>query len=111
MASIIQWITVIAVVITGGWFATMFTQALKRPTWPSWTKLALAIIVSALVGLATVWLAGGLTTFIASWKHLTAAQVLAVGALVYASAATWFHKVYGSTDWFKALGVWPNKTT
>lgn len=107
MASITQWITIIAVVLTGGWFSTMIVQVLKRPTWPSWTKLALAIIVSGLVGLAAVWLAGGLTTFIANWKHLTTAQILAVGALVYASAATWYHHYFAGTTWMQALGAWP----
>lgn len=109
MANITQWLTVIAVVITGGWFATMATQLLKRPSWPSWAKLALAIGVSAVVGLASVWLAGGLTSFISSWGHLSAAQILAVCALIYTAAATWFHRVYGSTTWFAALAWWPNK--
>ena len=109
MDSITQWLIVIAVVITSGWFAAMITQVLKRPTWPSWLKLTLAIVVSGIVGVAAVWLSGGLTTFIANWKHLSAGQVLAVGSLVYASAALWFHKVYGATTWFKALAFWPGK--
>lgn len=109
MANITQWLTIIAVLLTGGWFATMATQLLKRPSWPSWAKLALAIGVSAVVGLASVWLAGGLTSFISSWGHLSAAQILAVCALIYTAAATWFHRVYGSTTWFAALAWWPNK--
>lgn len=105
-----QLLTIVAVVITGGWFATVITQILKRPTWPSGLKLVLAIVVSALVGVATVWLAGGLTDFIHSWGHLTAAQVFAVAALVYAAAATWYHRYFAATAWMQALAYWPAKS-
>ena len=109
MNELVQVLAIVAVIITGGWFATMATQVLKRPSWPSWLKLGLAIVISALVGLASVWLSGGLTGFISSWGHLSAAQVIAVCSLVYAAAATWYHRVYANTTWLTALAFWPDK--
>ena len=109
MTNLVQILTIVAVIVTGGWFATMATQVFKRPSWPSWLKLGLAIVVSGLVGLASVWLSGGLTGFIVSWKHLSAADVIAVCTLVYAAAATWYHRVYANTTWLAALAYWPAK--
>jgi hypothetical protein len=109
MTQATQWITVVAALVTAGWFGTMVVQLLKRPTWPAWAKHALAIAVSVIVGLAVAWEGHGLTPIMTDWGHLTAAEVLSVGALVYAAAQTWYHLYFKATSWMKALAYWPDK--
>ena len=107
MTQATQWITVVAALVTAGWFGTMAVQLLKRPTWPAWAKHALAIGLSVIVGLAVAWQGHSLTPIMTDWGHLTAAEVLSVGALVYAAAQTWYHLYFKNTSWMKALAWWP----
>lgn len=100
-------IMLVALVLTAGWFGAFITQAIKRPNWPSSVKLALALVVSALVGIATAYIAGDVFGLIAQWGQLTAADVLAFGAVVYAAASTWYRFYFKDAGWAESLGIWP----
>lgn len=100
-------ITLVALLLTAGWAGAFIAQAIKRPNWPSSVKLALAIIVSALVGIATAYLSGDVFGLTAQWGQLTAEDVLAFGAVVYAAASGWYRLQFRDVDWAKALGEWP----
>lgn len=102
-------ILLVALVLTAGWFGAFITQAIKRPNWPSSVKLVLALIVSALVGIATAYIAGDVFGLIAQWGQLTAADVLAFAAIVYTAAATWYRYYFKDVDWAQTLAAWPKK--
>jgi hypothetical protein len=103
---LIQIVTLLATVLTAGWLAAFFTQLLKREQWPSWVKLVLALVVSALVGLATAWLSGDVTRFVTLWKSggITADQVLVLATLIFASAQTWYKIVWPGDKWVETVG-------
>ena len=100
-------ISLVALLLTAGWCGSFITQAIKRPKWPSSVKLILALVVSALVGLATAYLSGDVFGLTAQWGQLTAADVLAFGAVVYTAAATWYRFYFRDVDWAQSLGSWP----
>lgn len=107
MMQITEIITLVALLLTAGWVGAFIAQAIKRPAWPSSVKLILALVVSALVGVATAYLSGDVFGLTTQWGQLTAEDVLAFGAVVYAAAATWYRYYFKDTDWARALAAWP----
>ena len=103
--NLVQIVTLLATVVTAGWFAAFLVQLLKREAWPSWLKLVLALVVSALVGLATAWLSGDVTKFITVFKNgtLTSDQVISFAVLVFTSAQIWYHKFWPEQGWAQTL--------
>lgn len=93
--SLLEIITLVAMLLVSGGVASYLVQKIKRASWSSRTKYALALALSAAVGLATAWLAGDVLSLWTQWGSLTAAQVLAVLGAVYATA-TGFYEL-----WFK----------
>lgn len=102
-------ISLVALVLTAGWFGAFIAQAIKRPAWPSSVKLILSLVVSAAVGLATAWVAGDVLNLIAGWGSLTAGDVLAFAAIVYTAAATWYRFYFTDAPWAERLAAWPAK--
>jgi hypothetical protein len=104
-----QLVTLAATVIASGWVAAFLVQLLKREAWPSWVKLVLALVVSALVGLGAAWLSGDVTRFVTLWKSgaVTSDQVIAFAVLVFTSAQVWFHKFFSDQTWAQTLAKWP----
>ena len=102
-------ITLIATLLTAGWASMYLTQLIKQASWPSGVKLILAVVIAGLVGIATAWLSGDVLGITAKWGHLTAADVLAFGGIVYASAATWFKVYYQGTKWMNSVEAFPVK--
>ena len=108
-----QLLTFLATIVVSGWLAAFLVQAVKREKWPSSAKLVLAIILSAVVGVATAWLTGSVTTLITLWHHgtLTAAELLTFGAAVFAAAQTWYHIYWSHQTWAASLAAWPTRRT
>lgn len=104
---IVQVVTLLATVITAGWFAAAIVQLLKRSQWPSWVKLLLAVVVSALVGIATAWLSGDLTRFVTLWKDggVTSNEMITFVVLVFTAAQVWYHKFFGEQGWAQTLAA------
>lgn len=100
-------VNLVAALLLSGWVAAFIVQAIKRVRWRSWVKLALAIIVSGLVGIATAWVSGDLIGITAKWGNLTAADVLAFGAVVYGVSAAWYKFYFKGETWAENLGAWP----
>jgi hypothetical protein len=105
--SLIQIVTLLATVITAGWFATFITQLIKQQQWRSGVKMILGVVIAALVGLATAWLTGDLTHFVTVWKHgeITAEQVLTLAVLIYTAAQIWFYGVYKKAVWAESVAA------
>jgi len=104
---LVQILTLIATVITAGWLAAFLTQLIKREAWSSWVKLVLAVVLAALVGLATAWLSGDVTRFVTLWKAgtITADQVITLGVLIFTAAQVWYHKFWPAQGWAQTLGA------
>ena len=104
---LLQIVTLLATLITAGWFAAFVVQLLKREKWPSWVKLVLALVVSALVGLATAWLSGDVTRFVTLYKAgtLTSNEVITFAVLVFTAAQIWYHKFWPAQGWAQTLGA------
>jgi predicted membrane channel-forming protein YqfA (hemolysin III family) len=105
MNSATQWITLAAIILTSAYSAMIITQLLKRPSWPSWLKEALSIIVSILVGLAAAWQSGALTTIVSSWKTLSPAEIIAFGVAVYTVAKAFYAVHFSGVAWMQWLGA------
>ena len=107
MKSGAEWVNLVALFALAGWLGAFLTQALKRVKWASWVKAVLAVIVAAVVGLATVWQGGVLSDFIKNWGNWTAQDVIAVVVLTYTSAQVWYVKFFKDAEWAVKLGEWP----
>jgi len=103
--NLLQIVTLLATVITAGWFSAFLVQLLKRVQWASWIKLVLSLVVAVLVGLATAWLTGDLTRFVTLWKAgtVTAEQVLTMATLIYVSAQAWYYASFQKSGWAQTL--------
>ena len=92
--SVTEALTLLAMLLVSGGIASWLVERLKRAHWSARTKYLLALGLSAVVGLATAWLAGDVLGLIGAWGELTASQVLAFLGGVYAAAsgfyALWF---------------------
>ncbi len=88
-------VTLIAMLLVSGGVASFLVQKVKKASWSSRVKYAVAVAFSVAVGLATAWLGGDVLGIISSWGELTAADVFAFLGAVYASS-TGFYEV-----WFK----------
>ena len=99
--SIVQLITLLATVVTAGWFAAYLTQLIKREQWSSGVKMILGIVVAALVGLATAWLTGDLTRFVTVWRSggVTADQVIVLATLIYTAGQAWYYANFVKAGW------------
>jgi hypothetical protein len=105
--NVTQLVTLAASVLTAGWVSAYLVQIIKRETWPSSVKLILALVMAAIVGVATAWLTGDLTRFVDLWnKGMTSEQVLSFAALVYASSATWYRFYFKDAEWAQNVGKW-----
>lgn len=91
--SLIEIISLIAMLLASGGGATYLIQLVKRSGWSSRPKYATSIVVCAAFGLATSWLAGDVLGLVAAWGELTAAEVFAFAGAVYVSA-TGFYELY-----------------
>ncbi len=98
-----QLITLIAMLLVSGFFASLIVQLGKRPGWAPWLKTIFAYVVSGLVGLATVWLIGDIPGLLASWGQLTATAVAAVATAAFGAASV-FYAFLKSKGWFDRLG-------
>lgn len=104
-------VNLVAALLLSGWVAAFIVQLIKRARWRSWVKLVLAVVVAGLVGIATAWISGDLIGLTAKWGNLTAADVLTFGALVFASAQTWYQFYFKGETWAENLGAWPGGKT
>lgn len=100
-------VNLVAALLLSGWVAAFVVQLIKRANWKSWVKLVLAIVVSGLVGIATAWVSGDVIGLTAKWGSLTAADVLAFGAIVFTAASTWYRFYFSGQNWAENLGKWP----
>ena len=91
--STVEIISLVAMLLVTGGVASYVVQFIKRASWSGRVKWILSVVVSALFGLATRWLAGDVLGLVASWGELTAADVFAFMAAVYVSA-TGFYALY-----------------
>jgi hypothetical protein len=104
---ILEVLKLVALLLIAGWFGAFISQVIKRPAWPSSVKLLLALVVAAMVGIATAYLSGDVFGLTAKWGQLTADDVLAFAAVVYTAAATWYRFYFRGVDWAEKLGAWP----
>jgi hypothetical protein len=90
----IEIISLIAMLLVAGGVSSRLVELIKGATWSGRAKWLLSVALSAAVGLATAWLAGDVLGLVAAWGSLTAADVFAFMAAVYATAngfyALWF---------------------
>ena len=99
--STVEIISLVAMLLVTGGIASYIVQWIKRASWSSRVKWLLSVAISALFGLATSWLAGDVLGLVASWGELTAADVFAFMAAVYASA-TGFYELYAKDKFTSA---------
>ncbi len=88
-------VTLVAMLLASGGLSSWLVERIKRAHWPSRAKYALALGLSAAVGLATSWLAGDVLGLVGSWGSLSAAQVFAFLGGVWAAASAFY------ALWFK----------
>lgn len=88
--SAVEIVSLVAMVLVGGGLASYAVQLVKRASWSSRVKWLLSVALSAVFGLATVWLAGDVLGLIDAWGELTADQVFAVVAAVYAASSGFY---------------------
>lgn len=62
---------------------------LKQPSWPSWLRLVVAVLVSLVGGLLTVYIAGGLDG----------------GSIIVAALAIFTASQAHFASWFQGLGI------
>jgi hypothetical protein len=99
----------LATLAISGWVAAYLTSLIKRERWPSSVKLVLALVLSTLCAVASLYLGGDVTTFIAKWGSLTAADVMAFGSLIFVSAQLWYHKLWPTQGWATTISKWGDK--
>jgi predicted anti-sigma-YlaC factor YlaD len=99
----------LATLVGFGWVTAFLVQLLKRESWPSSVKLVIAIVFSALVGLAAAWLTGDVTRFVTFWRAgtVTAEQAITFGVLIFTAAQTWYVHYFKGQTWAVQLGAWP----
>lgn len=109
--NLVQIVTLLATVVTAGWFAAFLTQIIKRQQWSSGVKMILGVVIAGLVGLAAAWLTGDVTRFVTVWKAggVTAEQVLALATLIYTSAQVWYFANFQKSAWAQSVAAWPEK--
>ncbi len=86
-------ISLVAMILVTGGAASWIIEQVKRASWGSRPKWLTSVAISALVGLATSWLAGDVLGLMAHWGELSAAEVFAWLSATYA-AATGFYELY-----------------
>jgi len=96
--STIEIVSLIAMLLVAGGISSRLVELIKRASWSSRAKWALSVGLSAAVGLATAWIAGDVLGLVADWGALTAVDVFAFMAAVYA-VGNGFYEL-----WFKPAG-------
>ena len=102
-----QVLTLVAVILTAGWFSAFLTQLFKREAWPSSVKLGLSMVVAALVGTAAAYLTGSVTHFVVLWQAgvVTAKEVIDFAVLIFTVAQVWYEKFMKGQGWAQTLGA------
>lgn len=108
----IEYINLLAVILTAGWASAFLTQLVKRANWRSWVKVVLSIVLAGLVGLAAAWLTGDVSRFVTLWKAggVTSNEVLTLAVLVFTAGQIWYHRAFKGEAWAENLGAWPKAT-
>ncbi len=88
-------ISLVAMLLIAGGISSRLVELIKRVTWTGRAKWALSVGLSAAVGIATAWLAGDVLGIVAEWGSLTATDVFAFMAAVYATGNGFYEL------WFK----------
>lgn len=91
--SVIEIVSLIAMLLVSGGVATYLVQWIKRASWDSRPKWLVSIAISAAFGLATAWLAGDVLGLVSAWGDLTAAQLFAFIGTVYATSTGFYETV------------------
>ena len=108
MADWKELVNLLVAFILSGFISTIVVQWVKSCRWPDWGKVVVAIGVSALVGLAQVWVSGGLLDLMGRWGTLSAADILSVIGATFAGASLFYKTRFGDTVWMKKLeaAIW-----
>ena len=107
--TILELINLVAAVLAGGFLTFLATQLVKQASWPKVVKLALSLVMAALVGLATAWLSGDVLSIVEQWGDLSAAEVLTFATLIWTTATIWYKVVFKDAEWVKELGAFPSR--
>ena len=102
-------VAIVGLLLGGGWLTMFLVQLIKGESWPSWAKTVLGAIMAGIVGLAAAWTSGDIMHITSSWGHLTAADILAFGSVVYGISQVWYHKFFAGVAWMQKLGSFPVK--
>lgn len=94
--------------VLSGFVSAIIVQWVKSCRWPDWSKVVVAICVSAAVGLAQVWVSGGLLDLMNRWGTLSAADIISVMGAVFAGASLFYKTRFGDTAFMKRLekAIW-----
>lgn len=106
--SVVEIISLIAMLLVSGGFASVFTQALRRPNWSSRITSIVAGVVAALVGLATMWLGGQVSGLIESWGALSAQEVWVFLGGTWAASLAWYQLILRNLTSMERLEQWPS---
>jgi hypothetical protein len=91
------------VLIGGGGLSFLATQLVKQVSWPSWTKLALSLVMALVFGLLTAWLNADVWNIVKSWGSLTPSDVITFGAFVWAASTAWYAIAFKGATWAQQL--------
>lgn len=105
--STVEIISLIAMLLVSGGFASVFTHALRRPGWSSRITSIVAGVVAALVGLATMWLGGQVSGLIQSWGSLNAQEVWVFAGGTWAASLAWYQLILRNLKSMERLEEWP----
>jgi hypothetical protein len=109
--STVEIVTLIAMIVTAGWFSALVVQAIKQASWPSSVRLLAAGAVALAFALATSWLSGELSGFIDVWASgsMTAEQVFVYFSGIFTASQAWFFGAFKDAEWARQLELWPGK--
>lgn len=105
--SALDWITLVAMLITGGFLSFLATQLVKRSKWPAKVNLSISLVMALVFGLAAAWLSGDILVIVTGWGGLSVETVLAFAAFVWTSATVWYRIVFKDAEWAADLADWP----
>jgi hypothetical protein len=108
MASWKELVNLLVAFILSGFVSTIVVQWVKNCRWGDAAKVVVALGVSALVGLAQVWVSGGLLELMNRWGELTAADIIAVFGATFAGASFFYKTKFADTSFMKKLesAIW-----
>ena len=97
--SLTEAISLTAMILVAGGVSSRLVELIKGALWSARAKWVLAVALSAVVGLATAWLAGDVLGLLSAWGSLAAAEVFSFIGAVYATANGFY------VLWFKPRGL------